>query len=123
MTHLTRLVDELLDVMLLAQSIVLPDLALLLYEHGRGADYVSALERLPAVGVWFEASSAVAAGELVRTAEIYKTMGTPFLASWALLLAAERGDAAGLDRARTYFAAQGATPFLRRCEALLPATA
>ena len=115
--------DELLDGPLLAESAVLADLALLLVEHGRATDYAAALERLPAVGAWFAASSAVAAGELARAAEIYEATGTPFLASWASLLAAERGDAAGLDSARTYFAAQGATPFLRRCEALLPATA
>jgi hypothetical protein len=45
------------------------------------------------------------------------------LEAWARLLAAERGDLSQLEPARAYFAAEQAAPFLRRCDAVLAASA
>jgi len=46
-----------------------------------------------------------------------------FGAAWARLLGAERGDLSQLEPARAFFEAERAAPFLRRCEAVLAASA
>ena len=101
----------------------IPDLPLLLAEHGRGADYAAAAGHLPRFGLWQDAATAAAAGEFARAAVVYGAIGAPFHEAWAQLLAAENGENADLESARAFFARQGATLYLRRCEALLPASA
>jgi hypothetical protein len=100
-----------------------PDLPLLLIEQGRGADYVAAVAGLARSGLWVDASSAAVSGELTRAADIYEAMGAKFGEAWARLLAAEHGHSGQLERAHAYFVSQGATPYVRRCEALLSASA
>jgi tetratricopeptide (TPR) repeat protein len=118
------LLDECLAIEhLLTRSTNIDQLPLVLAELGRAADYANALATIPVTGAWIDAGLAVAAGDLARAAELYGTIGARFDQNWARLLAAERGDASGLDAARAYFAEQGTTPFLRRCQALLPASA
>jgi hypothetical protein len=117
-------VDELLgDSRLMLVIHQAPDLPLLLAEHGRGTDYTAAVEHLPRLGLWPEAAAAAAAGEFARAADLYGAIGARFHEAWARLLAAEHGEHAQLESARAFFARQGATPYLRRCEALLPASA
>jgi hypothetical protein len=50
-------------------------------------------------------------------------VGAAFPEAWARLLAAERGDLSQLEPAREFFTAEAATPFIRRCEAVLAASA
>ena len=98
------------------------DLPLHLVELGRGDEYLTLTEGLPA-RVWLEAGRAAAAGELVRAAEIYGSFGARLPEAWAGLLAAERGDTSRLDAALAYFEEQQATPYVQRCRALLQASA
>ena len=111
---------------LLAEALSVPerviyDLPLYLVELGRGDDY------LPLAGkpryAWGEAGDAAAAGDLLRAAEIYGSIGARFDEAWAALLAAEQGDTARLDSALAYFEEQRATPYVQRCRALLQASA
>jgi class 3 adenylate cyclase len=99
------------------------DLLLTLVEHNRIADWVEAIGDSFAESEWVRAGMAAAAGDLVGAAEIYRAMGVCFLEAWARLIAAERGDLSQLEPARAFFAAEGAMPFLRRCETILSASA
>jgi hypothetical protein len=65
----------------------------------------------------------LAAGEPAEAATVYAEIGTGLCEAWTRLLAAEQGDLAQLEPARAYFEREGATLFLRRCDALLPASA
>jgi hypothetical protein len=73
--------------------------------------------------LWLEAGRAVTSGELAHASELYGEIGARFVEAWAGLLAAERGDTSRLDSALDYFEAQGATPYVLRCRALLQASA
>jgi hypothetical protein len=116
--------DELLGESLLRPYLQqIPDLPLLLAEHGRGTDYAAAAEHLPRLGLWQDAAAAAAAGEFAHAADLYAAIGAPFHEAWAHLLAAENGENADLESAHAFFARQGATLYARRCEALLPASA
>ena len=97
------------------------DIALPLVELGREHDWLSA-PRFRATA-WADAGTAAVAGDLLRAAEVYGTIGAAFSEAWARLLAAEHGDLSQLETARAFFAEYGATPFLRRCEAVLAASA
>jgi class 3 adenylate cyclase/tetratricopeptide (TPR) repeat protein len=72
---------------------------------------------------WEQAGRAAATGDLLRASEIYGSIGALFPEAWAALLAAERGDTSRLDAALTYFEEQQATLYVRRCRALLQASA
>jgi class 3 adenylate cyclase/tetratricopeptide (TPR) repeat protein len=99
------------------------DLPLLLVELGRADDYLT-LERTPgSSSEWRVAGSAAATGDLVGAAEAYGRIGARFNEAWARLLAAERGETAHLAAAHAYFVEQDARPYVRRCEALLSASA
>jgi class 3 adenylate cyclase len=76
-----------------------------------------------AANPWRRAGTAVAAGDPAGAAAIYAEIGAQLHEGWARLLAAERGDRSQLEPARAYFVQEGATVFLRRCDALLPASA
>jgi len=117
------LLDELLTGReLLDQFGVLGPSALLLAELGRGADFAAAAKHVPRTP-WRDAALLVAAGRYVEAADRYAALRSRFLEAWCRLLAAEAGDPAQLEPARAFFARIGATPYLRRCEALFPASA
>ena len=99
------------------------DLVLALSERGRGADWLAACKDTHRESEWVKAGTAAATGDFVRAADIYGAIGARFFEAWAQLIAAERGDLSQLEPARAFFAAQDATPFLRRCEAVLPLSA
>jgi hypothetical protein len=117
------LIDELLALNALMKAAYLDALPLLSAELGRESDYLAAAAASTGSGRWFEAGLAVSAGDYERAAEIYSGMGARFVEHWARLLAAERGGKSELESSYAYFAEQEARPFLRRCEALLPASA
>ena len=48
----------------------IPDLPLLLAEHGRGTDYTAAAAHLPRLGLWPDAADAAAAGEFAHAADV-----------------------------------------------------
>jgi class 3 adenylate cyclase/tetratricopeptide (TPR) repeat protein len=98
------------------------DLPLELVELGRGGEYL-ALTEGSAGHVWLEAGRAAASGAFVRASELYDSIGARFPEAWTALLAAECGDASRLDAALAYFEEQHATPYVRRCRALLQASA
>jgi hypothetical protein len=72
---------------------------------------------------WRRAALALSSRDASGAAAIYAEIGGRLHEGWARLLAAERGDLAQLEPARAYFAEEGATLFLRRCDAILPASA
>jgi class 3 adenylate cyclase/tetratricopeptide (TPR) repeat protein len=102
----------------------LRELPLLLAELGRGDDYLAAVMETPP-SPWLEAGVAVAEGNFLEAAESYERRGVRATEAWARLLAAEGGrQDAGAQAARAldYFRSVRATPFVRRCEALLDST-
>ena len=100
-----------------------PDLPLLLAEHGRGTDYAAAAEHLRDSGSGRMRRRRPPRGEFAHAAALYGAIGAPFHEAWAHLLAAENGENADLESARAYFARQERDVYLRRCEALIPASA
>ncbi|HSX22121.1 MAG TPA: adenylate/guanylate cyclase domain-containing protein [Gaiellaceae bacterium] len=99
------------------------ELVLLLAEYGRADAWPAAVDESSRESEWFVAGEAVARGDLVGAAARYDAIGADFLAAWARLLAAERGDLAQLEPARAFFTRVGATPFAKRCDAVLAASA
>ncbi|HEX5246066.1 MAG TPA: AAA family ATPase [Gaiellaceae bacterium] len=99
------------------------DLLLVLVERARIDQWVAAIGDSFPESHWVKAGMAAAAGDLVGAAEIYRGMGASFLEAWARLIAADRGDLSQLEPARAFFAGVGATPFVRRCETILSASA
>ena len=81
------------------------------------------LGHIDAANPWRVAAMALAAGEPAQAAGVYAEIGGRLHEGWSRLLAAERGDRSQLEPARAYFAEEGASLFLRRCDALLPASA
>jgi tetratricopeptide (TPR) repeat protein len=98
------------------------DFPLELAEHGRGEEFLAAVEGRQGF-FWLEAGRAAAAGELVRASEIYGSIGARLPEARAALLAAERGDTSRLEDALAYFEEQRATPYVQRCRALMQASA
>jgi len=122
---------QLLDELLASATMMrffhwLAPLPLLLVEQGRGSDFVAACEPVASTSPWRTAGVAAAQGDLVAAADEYERIGSKFVEAWARLLAAEAGcpdSNVQLARAQAYFERIGATPYLRRCEALLAASA
>ena len=104
----------------------LRELPLLLAELGRGEEYLAAAADAPG-SPWLSAGIAVAQGKFVEAASTYEQIGARATEAWARLLAAEAFAAEGrrgeadeqLASALAFFRAARATPFVRRCEALL----
>src|SRR5581483_5043559 len=88
-----------------------------------GSDFADAIARARASGPWVEAGLALAEDRPGDAARVYAEVGAHFAEAWARLLAAESGDLAQLEPARAFFESQGAEPFVRRCEAVLAASA
>jgi class 3 adenylate cyclase/tetratricopeptide (TPR) repeat protein len=99
------------------------ELALLLAERGRGEEWLRAVSDVEHRSAWISAGEAAVRGDYLAAAAAYEAIGAHFLEAWARLLAAERGELAQLEPARALFARTGAVPFLRRCEAVLSASA
>ena len=99
------------------------ELPLVLVELGRIDEWLAALGESGRASRWHTVVELLAAGELVAAADLYAEMGAPFLEAWARLLAAERGDLSQLEQARAFFTAEGSAPFVRRCAAVLAASA
>jgi class 3 adenylate cyclase/tetratricopeptide (TPR) repeat protein len=98
------------------------DLSLPLVELGREAEWLAAEPGFRRT-LWVEAGAATARRDFVRAADLYDQIGAGLSQAWARLLAAEHGDLSQLEAAKTFFTTIGATPFLRRCEAVLAASA
>jgi class 3 adenylate cyclase len=84
---------------------------------------VAILDKFSEQNPWRRAGDALVAGDPARAADIYGEVGAQLYEAWMRLRAAEQGDLSQLERARAYFAREGATLLLRRCEALLSASA
>ena len=98
------------------------DFLVMLAESGRTAEWLDAADP-PQESKWRAAANALAGGEWAAGADVFAAIGTRFLEAWTRLIAAERGDLSQLEPARVFFEAERAEPFLRRCEAVLAASA
>jgi len=118
-----ELADEALNsAELLDQPWALGPLALLLVEVDDAKRFPGAASHVAATP-WRDAALLVAAGRYADAADRYDAIGSRFLEASCRLLAAEAGDTSQLEPARAFFARLGATPYLHRCEAVLPASA
>jgi tetratricopeptide (TPR) repeat protein len=123
-----EIVDELLSLRLQLNEWFVKDLPWLLLDLGREAEYLEPAKGMPATP-WLQAGIAIAERDFVGAAAIYERIGAKGSEAVARLHAAEDAAGAGrrseadaeLAKARPFFEAQGAKPYLRRCEALLAA--
>ena len=116
----TRVLDELLGARrLLLDSYWLAPLPLVLHEQGRRGAVLPMLDAAPP-SPWRDAARAVMDDRLLDAAEIYRQIGTRFVWAWTLLLAGECGQlgTTELGEAAAHFTRIGATPYIRRIEAL-----
>ena len=99
-------------------------LAFTLDDLGRSPDASVQLSALASSTPWREAALAYIAGDRAGAADILDEMGNRTDAAYARLRAAEEGAAAEqLERALAFYRGVAATVYLRRGEALLPASA
>jgi len=99
-----------------------------LLEQGREEEYLAAAKDA-VQSAWVEAGVAVASHDFARAAAIYERCGARGVEAIARLHAAEQLASEGqttrageeLVRAHEFFLAEGATPYVRRCESLLAA--
>ena len=123
-----ELVDELLALKPQLNEWFVKDLPWLLLDLGREGEYLESAKGMPATP-WLKAGIAIAEGDFAAAAAIYEPIGAKGSEAIARLHAAEDAAGAGrqseadaqLAKARPFFEAQGAKPYLRRCEALLAA--
>ena len=123
-----ELVDELLPLRPQLNEWWFRDLPLLMLELGREAEYLELARSAPETP-WLQAGVALAGRDFAAAAAVYERTGARGAEAVARLHAAEGAAAAGrrseadaeLARAQPYFEAEGAKPYLRRCEALLAA--
>ena len=95
-----------------------------LEELGRPSDAAAMLAGLRASTRWRDAATAYAAGERISAADILREMGNATDEAYARLRAAELdGATEQIERALAFYRGVGATAFVRRAEALLPASA
>jgi class 3 adenylate cyclase/tetratricopeptide (TPR) repeat protein len=93
-------------------------------ELGRPSDAAGILERLTNPTPLRKAALAYSNGDRASAAEIHRERGNRTDEAYARLRAAEEGAvSAQLDRALAFYREVGATAYLRRAEALLPASA
>ena len=117
------LADEIVAIGELTRSMMLDLVPHVFAELGRGSDFADAIARTRASGPWVEAGLALVEDRPGDAARVYAEVGAHFAEAWARLLAAESGDLTQLEPARAFFESQGAEPFVRRCEAVLAASA
>ena len=122
------LVDELLLLSPKLNEWWFRDLPWLMLDLGREAEYRELARAAPKTP-WLEAGIAVAGRDFAAAAAIYERTGARGAEAVARLHAAEYATAGGrrseaddeLAKAQPFFEAEGAKPYLRRCEALLAA--
>ncbi|MBV8480375.1 MAG: AAA family ATPase [Actinobacteria bacterium] len=122
----TREADDVIDRVLATagfSGFTSSEFPLTLADRHRTGEWVAASDGLPRASLWLEAGRRLDDERFVDAADLYAEMGVPFLEAWARLIAAERGDLSQLEPARAFFEAERAVPFLRRCEAVLAASA
>jgi len=123
-----ELLDELLALTPQLNEWFVKDLPWLVLDLGREQEYLEQAKSMPATP-WLEAGAAIAERDFKSAAAIYERIGAKGSEAIARLHAAEALAAAGrraeadaeLAKAQPFFAAEGAKPYLRRCEALLVA--
>jgi class 3 adenylate cyclase/tetratricopeptide (TPR) repeat protein len=99
-------------------------LAFTLDNLGRSRDAWTVLSQLANPTLWREAALAYSSGDRAGAADILAEMGNKTDEAYARLRAAEEGAGAEqLNRALAFYRGVGATTFVRRVEALLPASA
>jgi class 3 adenylate cyclase len=104
------------------------DLPWVILDLGREADYLEQAKDAPST-LWLQAGKAVANHDFAAASAIYERIGAKGLEAIARLHAAEEAAAAGrrseadaeLAKAQPFFEAEGAKPYVRRCETLLAA--
>jgi len=104
------------------------DLPSVMLDLGRETEYLERAKDAPST-LWLEAGKAVAHHDFAAAAGLYERIGAKGLEAIARLHAAEDAAAAGrrseadaqLAKAQRFFEAEGAKPYLRRCETLLAA--
>ena len=104
------------------------DLPWVMLDLGRESEYSERAKDAPST-LWLEAGKAVASHDFAAAAGLYERIGAKGLEAIARLHAAEDAAAAGrrseadaeLANAQPFFEAEGAKPYIRRCEALLAA--
>jgi hypothetical protein len=124
----SALLDELMAAKPLLNEYWFKELPWAFLEHGREGEYVAAA-RESAQTPWVEAGVAVASRDFAKAAAIYEECGARGIEAIARLHAAEDAVAGGrrsqadeeLAKARPFFEAEHAKPYLRRCEELLAA--
>jgi hypothetical protein len=91
---------------------------------GRSSDAAKLLAGLAVPTRWRDAATAYAAGDRVAAAEILGDMGDHASEAFARLRAAElAGQTEQIGPALAFYRGVGASAYVRRAEALLPATA
>jgi class 3 adenylate cyclase/tetratricopeptide (TPR) repeat protein len=99
-------------------------LAFTLDALGRSADGLDVLSRLETSTPWRTAALAYTKGDRTRAADILGGTGNHTDEAYARLRAAEEGGSSEqLDRALEFYGGVGATAYVRRVEALFPASA
>ncbi len=123
-----ELVDELLAAHPQLNEWWFHHLPWVLLDLGREAEYLERAKTAPAT-LWLEAGVAVAEQDFASAAALYERIGARGAEAIARLHAAEQLAAKGrrgqadeeLAKAQAFFEAEGAKPYLLRCEALLAA--
>jgi tetratricopeptide (TPR) repeat protein len=123
-----ELLDELLEAGPMINEYWFRELPWVLLEHGREAAYLQAA-KTAAKTPWLQAGVATASRDFAASAAIYERIGARGAEAVARLHVAEELAAQGrltlaheeLTAAQNFFLGEGATPYLRRCEALLAA--
>ena len=121
-TEASAVVDEFIANPILIDPIFGGDLALDFTEIGREQAWLDAMPGFSKTP-WTDAGVAVATGDFAGAADRFSEIGARFSEAWARLLAAERGDLSQLEPARAYFTSYGAEPWIKRCQAVLAASA
>jgi class 3 adenylate cyclase/tetratricopeptide (TPR) repeat protein len=114
----------------IAEAGILGQISIVAGELGLRAELLELLDRAPSTP-WVEVAKAGISEDYPRAREIFAAFGTPALEAEACLLAGEKLIRSGrreeglpyLEDALAFYRGVGATAFVRRAEALLPASA
>jgi predicted ATPase/class 3 adenylate cyclase len=114
----------------IAEAGILGQVAIVAGELGLRAEMLELLDRAPSTP-WVEVARASIGEDFPRAREIFASFGAPALEAEACLLAGEKLMRSGrreeglpyLEDALAFYRSVGATAFIRRAEALLPASA
>jgi hypothetical protein len=112
-----RLATELLELGLSQLPYVVPDLAVVLVDLGRGDDLTAAFGRS---SIWLDAAKAFAVGDYIGAADLYAEIGSVPDEADARL---RSGIESEVVRALEFYRSVDATAYIREAEALLAASA